>query len=181
VRAIEQTNEQIASYRDASQVSFETLHDSVAQLEALESTMDAMLELNRGMQRDATTIHETLEGHHQSLQELEETYHSYQLAYDHLIIEMDRRSRYRQTVQALIDGWSAQLNSLRDEEMAARERFIADHGGFLPDDLCPYVPDLPTKWVIECDGVDGTVSLTASVVMEAKKNLGFREGELSTE
>jgi hypothetical protein len=43
-------SEQIVSYRDSSQVSLETLHDSVAQLEALESTMDAMLELHRGVQ-----------------------------------------------------------------------------------------------------------------------------------
>ena len=60
------------------------------------------------------------------------------------------------------------------EEMAAREQFISDHGGFLPGDLCPFVPDLPAKWAIECDGDEGAVSLTASVVMEVSFFLLYR-------
>lgn len=48
-----------------------------------------------------------------ALQELEEMYHSYQLAYDHLILEMDRRSRYRNEMQSLVDEMAARLQDLR--------------------------------------------------------------------
>ena len=48
-----------------------------------------------------------------ALQELEEMYHSYQLAYDHLILEMDRRSRYRNEMQSLVDEMTARLQGLR--------------------------------------------------------------------
>lgn len=62
---------------------------------------------------DAAYVHQTLETHYMALRELEEMYHSYQLAYDHLILEMDRRTRYRNTVQSLVEEMTAQLQALR--------------------------------------------------------------------
>ena len=50
--------------------------------------------------------------------------------------------------------------------MEARERFINDHGRFLPEDLCPYIPDLPLMYVLDQEGSEGAVNLEASVVAE---------------
>lgn len=59
-------------------------------------------------------MHESLKTHYIALQELEETYHSYQLAYDHLIVEMDRRARYRGAAQAMAEQMAMQLQSMRN-------------------------------------------------------------------
>lgn len=57
-------------------------------------------------------------------------------------------------------------SSLTEEEVDAREKFINDHGRFLPDDLCPYVPDQPLMYVLDREGSEGAVNLEASVVAE---------------
>ena len=50
--------------------------------------------------------------------------------------------------------------------MEARERFINDHGRFLPEDLCPYIPDVPLMYVLDQEGSEGAVNLEASVIAE---------------
>lgn len=133
-------------------------------------------------------------------------YHSYQLAYDHLIIEMDRRSRYREGMGSMIDEMTRQLNAFRNgqlytvlfwlhlmkvslqrsradicplhspiEELQARENFINLYGRFLPDDLCPYVPDQPLVYVVEKEGTDGAVILDDAVVAEVSAVFAFND------
>ena len=65
------------------------------------------------------------------------------------------------------------------EEHSARERFIADYGGFLPDDLCPYVSDTPVRWTIENDGRESSVTLSNSVVLEVRAPYSFQLVHLS--
>jgi len=50
------------------------------------------------------------------MSELEETYVKYQQAYHKLIIEMDRRQKYRESVQSVIKGMTAQLDAMRNGE-----------------------------------------------------------------
>lgn len=33
-----------------------------------------------------------------------------------------------------------------------RERFFAEQGEYLPDDLCPFIADLPVRWTIDSIG-----------------------------
>ncbi|KAF8340428.1 autophagy-related protein 17 [Cantharellus anzutake] len=175
VQSIESINNHVIAYRDTALVGIEVHHDILSQLEGLESTMDDMLEEHYIVESRVSQISNSLQSHHTALAELEETYHSYQLAYDQLIVEMDRRKRYRDGVQTMIERWTMELGALRDEELLARERFIADHGGFLPDDLCPYVSDMPVRWTIEGDGRESNATLSDSIVLEAKRNLGLSE------
>jgi len=175
---IESVHEQIVAFRDSTLSALEVYGQILLQLENLEAIMDAMLEDHTQLQNDAAFVHQTLETRYMGLRELEEMYHSYQLAYDHLILEMDRRSQYRNAVQSLVDDTTARLQALRTEEMEARERFIHDHGRFLPEDLCPYIPDLPLMYVLDQEGSEGAVNLEASLVAEAKRNLGIADGEV---
>jgi len=61
------------------------------------------------------------------LRELEEMYHSYQLAYDHLILEMDRRSQYRNAVQSLVDETAARLQALRTGMLTPQLLFLGSN------------------------------------------------------
>jgi hypothetical protein len=106
----------------------------IQQLESLESILDLVLEDHANMQvrslcrpkqckimysplqNDAADAQAALESHHASLKELEGMYHSYQFAYDHLILEMDRRARYRQEVEGTVAEMTTRLESLRQGE-----------------------------------------------------------------
>lgn len=65
------------------------------------------------------------------------------------------------------------------EELSARERFIGDYGGFLPDDLCPYVSDLPVRWTIDGDGRESSATLSNSVVLEVSALCPLQLAQLS--
>lgn len=54
--------------------------------------------------------------------------------------------------------------------MEARERFINDHGRFLPDDLCPYIPDQPLMFVVDREGSEGTITLDENIVAEVRSD-----------
>ena len=36
--------------------------------------------------------------------------------------------------------------------MVARESFFDDQGPYIPEDLCPFVADLPAKWTVSSSG-----------------------------
>lgn len=71
-------------------------------------------------------MHQSLKTHYLALQELEEMYHSYQLAYDHLILEMDRRARYRNAMQNMISEMTAQLQAIRNGTFSSCSILIGD-------------------------------------------------------
>lgn len=59
-------------------------------------------------------MHETLRSHLDSLYHLEGTYVSYNLAYEHLLLELDRRRKRRDAVDSIVQGMVAQLEGFRD-------------------------------------------------------------------
>lgn len=142
------------------------------------------------MQNEAAETQHALETHHIALRELEETYHSYQLAYDRLIIEMDRRAKYRREVENMVAEVQTRLNVLWQgaaslpachlcrglttwggvcaDETLGRQSFENQYKDFLPKDLCPSINDHPDRYSIELDKCDGAVSLSESVVLEVR-------------
>ena len=93
------------------------------------------------------------------------TYKSYQLSYNKLVLEMERRRRYRDTATEIVQTMHRQLTDLREgvfqldnscsrsqlvvsEELLKRNEFFAEHGEVLPQDLCICIRDEPTKWTI---------------------------------
>ena len=55
----------------------------------------------------------TLQSHLVALSTVEETYAHYRSAYGKLVLEMDRRQKYRETVDGIIHGMNEQLAALR--------------------------------------------------------------------
>ncbi|KAG8905040.1 autophagy protein 17 [Tulasnella sp. 403] len=116
-------------------------------------------------------IHETLEERLTSLDELSQTYLAYHHAYRKLLLEMDRRRRNREMLEELVHDMVEKLDQLRDDEMAQRERFFAEQGQFLPDDLCPFVADRPVRWVVEFEGDETLPHLQESILAEARQQI----------
>lgn len=55
------------------------------------------------------------------------------------------------------------------EELETREKFLASHGIFLPDDLCPYVPEHPVLYILDQEGAEGGVILDEGIVAEVRE------------
>jgi autophagy-related protein 17 len=52
------------------------------------------------------------------------------------------------------------------EEIRHREQFLNEQGGFLPDDLCPFVGDQPLRWAIEAVGDETLPHIQESLLQE---------------
>jgi autophagy-related protein 17 len=63
---------------------------------------------------EVATLNSTLQSHLVALSGLYETYVNYRASYGNLVQEMDRRRRYRDTVNAIIGGMNEQLKALRE-------------------------------------------------------------------
>ncbi|KAF8312517.1 hypothetical protein DL93DRAFT_2059880 [Clavulina sp. PMI_390] len=166
VQTMEAVYGSIATYRDSAHAVVEAFGPVIIHLENLEALMDAMLNHHSKVEADAAEIHGVLQEHHTALEGLAHSYEFYQLAYDHLIVEMHRRAQYRTEMQAMIEEMAERLTIMRNEESEARQRFINDHGGFLPDDLCPYIPDQPLNYIIDWQGSEGAVTLDEDIVAD---------------
>ncbi|KDQ17770.1 hypothetical protein BOTBODRAFT_29923 [Botryobasidium botryosum FD-172 SS1] len=171
VALIEIINDRLVTARQTAQDNLDKLYDVMSLLEELGDMAVMMVEDQRQVESDAISILTTLREHLVRLEELEGTYTGYQRAYNKLILEMDRRRAYRDTVDALVQSMAMQLQNLRDDEIAQRERFLAEEEHYLPPDLCPFVGDAPVVWTLHSDGEDELPDLTASIVLDAQRDV----------
>jgi autophagy-related protein 17 len=171
VSTIISINNQLSAQRQTVQESFDKMRAVLTSLEELGDIMGNMLDDQRQVEIDASSMHETLRSHLNSLFDLEETYLSYNLAYSRLLVELDRRSKQRDAIQAMVQGMIAQLDAIREEEIALREQFFAEQGDFLPDDLCPFVADLPAKWTVESIGDETCPAIEPSLLVRAQRDI----------
>ncbi|KAG8932816.1 hypothetical protein FRC02_000500 [Tulasnella sp. 418] len=93
---------------------------------------------------------------------------------------MDRRKRTREIVTEELEHMLGRLEQLRDEEISYRERFFQDQGQYLPEDLCPFLADLPPKYLVQTIDDDLLPDLEPSFVAEARKNITTMEGIINS-
>ena len=79
---------------------------------------------------------------------------------------MDRRRKYRDAVEKIIHGMNEQLLAMREEENAHRENFLKVAGAFLPEDLCPFVADMPTIFEVASGENEVAVDIDSQYVAE---------------
>ncbi|KAG8886331.1 hypothetical protein FRB97_004866 [Tulasnella sp. 331] len=155
----------------------ETLSASLGRLPGVMDMLDALAEdmlvkmddQNR-VEHESILLHEALNAHLSSFDQLSETYHAYRQAYLRLLLEMDRRKRSRDAMEELVSDMVERLDQMRDEELSMREQFFIDQGPFLPDDLCPFVGDQPGRWAVTVSD-ETLLDLQESVLAEARQNL----------
>ena len=66
------------------------------------------------LQLETQATYETLNDYLDSLLTLRSTYEAYQLSYNALVLEMDRRRRYRDGMEAVVQDMRDRLARLRD-------------------------------------------------------------------
>ena len=65
---------------------------------------------------ETQAIYDTLNDYLESLLTLRSTYETYQISYNALVLEIDRRRRYRNSMESLVQEMREKLGRLRDGE-----------------------------------------------------------------
>ncbi|CAG8656175.1 350_t:CDS:10, partial [Cetraspora pellucida] len=125
-----------ASYDEANKLfseldgfgsSFENISNTIKELEVCSVIVDRLLD---------------------ELLNLNMWYEEFARAYDHMIVEIDRRHKVREQHEKLVEDYSNKLEGLYLEETQQREVFFQNHGRYLPVDLCPPIQELPIRYEI---------------------------------
>lgn len=117
-----------------------------------------------------------LEKHIEQLEELREFYDGFLLAYDNLLIEVDRRKALEAKVETLVQDAMSRVSKLYDDDFEAREAFKTEKGEFLPNDIWPDMMNGPLQYAIT--PVDGSTrkapEVPRSIIQQAMDRVSRR-------
>ncbi|KAH9928641.1 autophagy protein Apg17-domain-containing protein [Fomitopsis serialis] len=130
------------------ETQYATLRRTIDDLDELGGIMSDMLEQQETVETESTEHLSLLHEHLVTIEDLHHRYTSYEYSYNMLLLELARRHRYREDAERLIMSVISQLNTMAEEEIQLREEFKAEHGQYLPDDVCLYVQNAPTHWTV---------------------------------
>ncbi|PVG04289.1 hypothetical protein CPB86DRAFT_747681 [Serendipita vermifera] len=166
---IETINEKFREAQDSSNAQLARQKTAISSLETLGVELGSLIEQYQVVEIEAAALSSTLQGHLVALSGLYETYINYRASYGNLVQEMDRRRRYRDTVNMIIGGMNDQLKALREEEISHREQFFKSDGVYLPEDLCPFVGNFPTEYEVIAMGEEAAVAIDSEYVAEVQR------------
>ncbi|CAG8667499.1 7889_t:CDS:10, partial [Dentiscutata heterogama] len=118
-----------ASYDEANKL-FSELDNFGSSFESFSNTIK---ELEADFEKSNVIVDRLLD----ELLNLNMVYEEFSRAYDHMIIEIDRRHRIKEQHEKLLEDYSNKLEALYLDESRQRDLFFQNHGRYLPIDLCP--------------------------------------------
>ena len=74
----------------------------------------------------------------------------------------------KDAVEKITQGMNEQLSAIREEEIAHREKFLNAAGAYLPEDLCPFVSDMPTVFEVTSGENEVAVDVESQYVTEVR-------------
>lgn len=113
----------------------------------------------------------SLHNHVSTLAALHGSFLEYQAAFRKLLTEIDRRRVYAEAAAKIVREMGKQLDAMvegeptskfttelssdekESEENLLRQHFKAEHGHYLPENICVFANDPPTPWKIGPVGV----------------------------
>ncbi|EON65732.1 hypothetical protein W97_04971 [Coniosporium apollinis CBS 100218] len=99
-----------------------------------------------------------IEGGMGELEGLREFYEGFSGAYDGLIVEVERRRRWRGEMEKVVGEAMERMERMYQGEIEDREIFTAEHGEFLPSDMWPGLVNPPLRYEIQAiDQEDGPI------------------------
>jgi len=113
-------------------------------LDGLSETMSSMVQQQDQLETEIAEFRYKLQSHLETLDELCSTYESYQLSFNVLVLELERRRQWSEEVQAEVIRMRGILAEYRTTEVQRRESFMATYGSSLPEDLCHFIGNEPT-------------------------------------
>jgi len=158
-----------------------SLEDLSGVLDDLDEFAEIMTEMLYTQETVETKCDEGLNGLHQHLvvlEQLHDRYVSYQTAYNKLVLEMARRRHYCEAVERIVRGMAKQLEEMTMDESRVRGLFNSEYGGHLPEDICLYIENMPTKWQVipwERDKLELLPEVPDDLIVEARDKVGFAD------
>ncbi|KZT07651.1 uncharacterized protein LAESUDRAFT_724631 [Laetiporus sulphureus 93-53] len=178
VTAIEAPHGQLLVSKRKAQEHLETHRQMLTDLDELGEIMSEMFERQQVVENESTEHLALLQHHLITIEDLYHRFTSYQYSYNKLLLELVRRRKYRDTAEHIVKRMVAELDAMVDEERQLREEFNAEHGQHLPEDVCLYVQDAPTRWnIIPSNGNRAEVlpDLDSDLLEEARSKIGGAE------
>ncbi|CCG81354.1 Autophagy-related protein 17 [Taphrina deformans PYCC 5710] len=124
------------------------------------------------LRKDRGQTDERLDELREQLVALASHYAAFSQSYDALLIEVDRRVKYENTVSNFLAQTRQTLARIAQEESARREDFIHDHGDTLPGDIWPGIRHQPVTYDFDFgDAMQQTPKLPESLISSARNRL----------
>ncbi|PHZ14518.1 uncharacterized protein RHIMIDRAFT_249475 [Rhizopus microsporus ATCC 52813] len=91
----------------------------------------------------------------QQLSSLAEWYRFYASSYNYLLLEIERRRKAQEKQEILRKEMTKALEEAYNDELQERRSWSAQHGQYLPEVLCPFINDLPSKLAVTVESESG--------------------------
>ncbi|EIW57328.1 uncharacterized protein TRAVEDRAFT_169021 [Trametes versicolor FP-101664 SS1] len=172
VHSIEAYRDQLLAAKAAAQEHLDTHRRILTDLDELGDIMTDMLERQQHVEAESLDhlAHLHLQLH--PIEELHHKYTSYQYAYNKLVLELARRRQYREAAQRVVANTIAELDAMVAEERVLRSDFQAEHGQYIPEDLCLCIENLPNRWTVSTwndESLETLPEVEAELVEQAKQ------------
>ncbi|CAO3613178.1 unnamed protein product [Cunninghamella echinulata] len=91
---------------------------------------------------------ENLDHYFEQLTSLTEWYQQFTFSYHHLIVEVERRRQVQEKQEKLKRELIKTMEDSYQDELQKRQKWITEHGHYLPQDLCAFIFDPPSKLTV---------------------------------
>ncbi|KAL1745595.1 autophagy-related protein 17 [Schizophyllum fasciatum] len=173
-RIVEELHTRLSTAEHDGKAHLADLRRTLGDLDQLGDIMSEMLVKQDEAQTAATDrlarLHQRLE----PLKQLHDQFCAYQNSFNELVLEIARRRHYREAAETVVRGMLEQLDAMAAEELEVRERFNAEHGAFLPEDICLCIGNAPTRWEIgplAGDAREALPNIEPDLIEDARKRM----------
>ncbi|CDH50910.1 hypothetical protein RO3G_13986 [Lichtheimia corymbifera JMRC:FSU:9682] len=97
------------------------------------------------------THEQKLAAYFKELTSLAEWYQVYAASYSHLVLEIERRKKATERQEELVKELTQSFEDAYNDEYQERRRWFAQHGSFLPEGLCQFMTDPPSRLYVHID------------------------------
>lgn len=108
--------------------------DSILQdLDKYDEYLQIFKDINDLISKFSVTCQDDLK----TIQDLSNFYTNFQDSYSQLLLEKERRAELSIKMERILQNCALELNKLNEIDMLEREKFLNEHGDYLPDDIWP--------------------------------------------
>ncbi|ORY91897.1 autophagy-related protein 17 [Syncephalastrum racemosum] len=107
------------------------------------------------------------------LSALKDWYRVYAASYNHLILEIERRKKTTEKQERLYQELVQSFEDTYNDELQERRRWFAQHGEYLPEDLCQFMMEQPSRLTVNLVSPDRVrlPDLSESTVQKALEGI----------
>ncbi|KAI0049771.1 hypothetical protein FA95DRAFT_1604088 [Auriscalpium vulgare] len=177
--SMEKSHDELVAAKTTNEDYLRNHRTTLDDLDELGDIMGEMLQRQEEIETECAARLESLHDQLRAIDDVTVQYTSYKLAYHKLLVEMARRQQYKEAAEHIVRGMMAQLEAMAEEERHMREDFNAEHGAYLPSDICLYIENPPTRWeVAPLDGesVEVVPDVDHDLLVKAQDAIGREDG-----